>query len=311
MNEIQAVSEETQSSREPRNSILNKSARLSSFWEDIASFRFDWIVPYKTAVSKDVLRNPSTWGMLLFSFAPLAFNGAVSSVEQIPFFLATYAPLAWAAYFYVFVVKRSTNLWLGLASAAFTIAVGVPIVLLLRRTLLSVFYSMSAAPSGIEHLLGYLVSSLSEELFKALPLLILGFILGWMKKPADGIFYGALSGLGFSAVESYRIFTRTHDTDYVMQVLLRATACPFLHALWASISGYFIALATMSRRRVALCLLGLTTAFTVHGCYDAAPRSAQAVLAGLSYLLFISYIRRSDGMVLELEKAESARVVSG
>lgn len=310
MNETQPTANGARATRRQPSAMFKQSVRgVTHVWEDLTSFDFNWIVPYKTVASLKVLRNPSAWVMLLFGFAPLAFNGFVTSVDQVRAFLVCYAALAWAGYFYVFVAKRATSVWLGLASAAFTLAIGVRLDLLLKQAVLLVFYGWAAQPSGLTRLLGNIVVGLNEEFWKALPLLLLAFVLGRIKKPVDGIFCGALSGLSFAAFEGYRYITRVPDSEAAMQILLRCTSLPFLHAVWTGIGGYFIALATISRRRTALCLLGIALAATVHGCYDAASHALQAVVAALIYLLFISYIERSRQMVQELEEVEAAQRV--
>src|SRR5690349_10898098 len=69
--------------------------------------------------------NPAAW-TALFGFAPLLLIAMAPSVEQTLACLMVYSALAWAGYFYVVVAGRRPSLKIGLAVAAFTIAVGVP-----------------------------------------------------------------------------------------------------------------------------------------------------------------------------------------
>jgi RsiW-degrading membrane proteinase PrsW (M82 family) len=93
------------------------------------------------------------------------------------------------------------------------------------------------------------------------------------------------------------------------QMLLRTTTLPFLHATWTAIAGYFVALAVIDkRRRVALCVLGISVSAVLHGCYDFTVNGDSMVslfIAAFVYLLFISYIERSQDMVKELEKRKA------
>lgn len=65
---------------------------------------------------------------------------------------------------------------------------------------------------------------------------------------------------------------RVNESEFPMQMLLRSISLPLLHATWTAVVGYFFALAAISQRRLALSLLGITTAAIIHGFYDAAPR---------------------------------------
>ncbi len=284
-------------------------------WADVRSFDFKWVVPYETAFSPKILRNPSTWVMLLFGFGPLVEFSLAPSQQQLIVALVAYFALAWAAYFYVFVAIRSTNLMLGLATAAFTLLIGYPLDLLLSRVPpLSLLYGMTTAKLGVERAVGFIFGiGVEEELLKALPVLLLTFLLGRIKKPLDGIFYGALSGLGFAVNESYKFIAGMHNPAGILgQTLLRTTTLPLLHAIWTAISGYFIALAAINKhRRVALCVLGIAIAAGIHGAFDVVPDGLATVgTAGLTYLLFVSYLARGQETVRDLETAEAAASAS-
>ena len=100
-------------------------------------FTTKWIVPCDAATFFKVLRARGTWMMLLFGLAPLAFNSAGGVREQLLLFLVVYCSLAWGAYFYVFLTKQTSNLWIGIGTAVFTILIGVPFGRLLKHTLFS------------------------------------------------------------------------------------------------------------------------------------------------------------------------------
>jgi RsiW-degrading membrane proteinase PrsW (M82 family) len=255
------------------------------------------IIPYELNLSLETLRNPGTWTMLFFGFSPLALTDALAgNLEYELKFLLAYFALAWAAYFYVFVAKRSSNLGLGLAAAVFTIVIGVPFGRFLNQTLLSIFYGMTTSPSAVARLIGQVFSNgLNEELVKSLPLLVLAFGLHRTKKPLDGIFFGALSGMGFAAWEGYHHITKTQGMSnlFIQAVLLRSTTFFFLHSIFTGITGYFVALAALSRR-FSLCIVGLGLASILHGCYDFAANAAAVPVAAFTYLLLTSYVKQSQ-----------------
>jgi RsiW-degrading membrane proteinase PrsW (M82 family) len=227
----------------------------------------------------------------------------VGSLEHELQFLMAYFALAWTAYFYAIVAERSTNLWLGLDTSVFTIVIGVPFGRFLRYTVLPVFYGMTTSTSDVMRLIGQIFSNgLNEELLKALPLIVLAFGLRRIKKPLDGVFYGALSGVGFAAWEGYWVITKSQATGdvFLQVVLLRCTTLPFLHAIFTGISGYFIAVACKSRR-FALCIAGLALASTLHGCYDFASNMVDVLIAAFTYLLLNFYVKQSQQPAQELK----------
>jgi RsiW-degrading membrane proteinase PrsW (M82 family) len=295
--------------RHQAEDLLKRSGDAAAHvWADVCSFQFEWIVPYETALSAAVLRNPITWVMLLFGFGPLLCAHVVTSPQQTLVSVMIYFALAWTAYFFVFIADKTADLRVGLGAAAFTIVVGVPVGMLLKRIPpLSMFYALKASEVGIARLVALMFADgLNEELLKALVLWLLAFRLKRIVKPSDGMFYGALSGLGFAVFEGYKYVDAAQDTSaIIMQMLLRTTALPFLHATFTAINGYFISLATVtSRRRVALCALGLAVASALHGAYDFASGISEVFIAAFAYLLLVSYIYRSQAVVQELEETE-------
>ena len=254
----------------------------------------------------------ATWAVPLFGLAPLLLIAVDSSLEQRLACLMVYFALAWAMYFSVMVEPRA-SLTLGLGVALFTVAVGVPLgMLLVRNPPLSLADAMTSDPSIGRRFVGLLLADgLNEELLKALPLWLLAFGLRRIDEPSDGVFYGAMSGLGFAAFEGYRAMALASDPHEMgTQMLVRTTALPFLHATFTGIDGYFIALAARRRDlRAAVCILGLVVSSTIHGMYDFAPAFARFFVAGLAYLVLRLCMSRSwqRPIARSLENAETAR----
>jgi RsiW-degrading membrane proteinase PrsW (M82 family) len=295
----------------PTEQLLRHSRdAVADVWTDLRSFQLKWIVPYETVFSRRVLRNATTWIMLLFGFAPLLGFYVATSTFQLMAWLLTYFALAWAVYFYVAVAKRRSSLVIGFAVAIFTAFIGCQIDIWLKTVPPLVWlYSMANEQRGIASLLGNIFGvGLNEEFWKAVPVLIAAFVVRRVAKPLDGLFYGALSGLGFAVREGFKYLGGAVDGgDLLHQTLIRTTTSAFLHATWAGIAGYFIALGVVSaERRGALCILGIAIAAALHGWYDFAVLHVFAVaIAALAYLLLISYIDRSQDMVHHLERLET------
>jgi RsiW-degrading membrane proteinase PrsW (M82 family) len=271
------------------------AAQLTEVWGDARSLGLKSVFPFKALISSRVLRNPSTWVMLLFGLGPLVEFSLSPGVQELVLFLVVYFATAWCAYLYVFVVKRNVSLKLGLAAAAFSLFIGYPLDLVLAKLPpLSWFYHLIGTATVPGRFAGYVLGvGVEEELIKAIPVILLAYALGRVRKPIDGIFFSALSGFGFAINESSKYIAGMHNPAGMLgQTFLRTTALPFLHATWTTVSGYFIALAVMKRRgRVAFSIFGITLAAVVHGCFDSAPDGLPTICAGLfAYLLFVSYI---------------------
>jgi RsiW-degrading membrane proteinase PrsW (M82 family) len=275
---------------------------------DIRSFNFKWIVPVDTALSPALLRNPNVWIMLLFGFYPLLSPHLrlMQTSQDALFTLLLYVALAWSGYFYYFVCKRSVDFKIGAAVTLFTAFIGIRLVFALWSLPPFTMLLGFKAPDRdlVSHLIGYtLGTGLIEELTKAVPVLILAYGMGKVEKPIDGIFYGAMSGLGFGIPEGFKYIHEMQGT--IADVVLRVTTLPFLHALWAGTVGYFIGLAQINRSRgIALVLMGYAVAVVGHGVYDGLGNNLSLFVAALSYLLFAAYLERSQQMIDDLQRAE-------
>lgn len=264
-----------------------------------------WLIPYETATSLKFLTNPGMWIILFFALVALPINQAEPSEQQLVIFVMLYFALAWAAYFYIFIARRSVSLWIGLATAVFAVVVGIPFGRALKYTIFAPFYHINSSPYDIVRLVGDVGShGMAEESLKFLPVILLAFVLKQVKKPIDGMFYGALAGLGFAAWEGYKYVIDPQYGGVLIQTLIRSTALPFLHAAYTAIGGYFVALATLeknTRHRMKVCAVGYLLASTVHGVYDFLSGDPKIAMAVFIYLLFSGYAAHSHQLVRELE----------
>ena len=280
---------------------------------DIRSFDFKWVVPVDTALSPDFIRNRSVWGMLVFGFLPLAalILQVVTTAMGFLHLLEIYFGLAWACYYYYFVARRSVDLKIGLGVMAFTALIGVNLVLMVQTlpVLSWLYQGLGEGGDAMRSLLGFVLGvGPNEELFKALPVILVAFSMRRVEKPIDGIFYGAMSGLGFAISEGVGYVAKA-DLP-LWQMLVRGTSLPFLHSLWSAIAGYFIALAVINRSRApALVVTGLMVSAVLHGVYDWTSGGLLGLLmCAFTYLLFVSYMERSQAMVAEMQLAEQHAV---
>jgi len=269
------------------------------------------IFPRDASLFLKLQRDPGVWVMLIFGLAPIAFNLFFPDGETQALLISAYFTLAWVAYFYVVVGKRTVNLWLGLGSALFMLLVGVPIGRFLHFNVLMPFYEMTNSPSALVRWAGNVLShGLNEEAMKAISVLLLAFAFRQVKKPIDGIFYGALSGLGFAAWEGHKLIVEAQTPAVMMiTVAIRSVSNCLLHASYTGISGYFIAIAALSRRRIALSSLGILIAILLHGTFDfhADVSPVALITAATTYVLCRYLVARSYQMGEELPAAAVAK----
>lgn len=132
---------------------------------------------------------------------------------------------------------------------------------------------------------------LVEEPLKLLGVLALALIPGArVRSAADGLFYGAVVGLGFQVSESF-LYTATFsadgttDTVWAMFTLRGVIGGLWSHATFTAIAGaglgYFFNAGTSSLQRVGALLGGLGLAMVLHGFFDTPLLSGTAVLSSI------------------------------
>lgn len=290
----------------PTSNIPKATLSLSNFWQHVGGTR---VLPYWNLDSLKVLRKPETWVFFFFAYTVLPFYQSNPGRENLFIFLMVYFALAWGVCFYVFVAKRRTSVWMGIATALFTRFVSRWFGHLLKYTILAPFYHINESPNGILKAIGIFGSyGFNEELLKALPILLLAFAVKRIRTPIDGMFCGAMSGLSFGAWEGYTYLVDPSKGEVLTVALVRITSGLFMHAAYAGIAGYFIALAAEKRRPLALSALGIAVATTLHGCYDVFIDAHGPLIVIIVFLVFIAYADRSQRAVDEVKKNDSVAI---
>jgi len=124
------------------------------------------------------------------------------------------------------------------------------------------------------NLFGYTFGvGLTEELAKALPLLIIYKKAKEPLLPQTLVYYGLMSGIAFGVFEGVQyqmeINIKLDYTGAFFMNIARLTSLPFLHAIWCGIAGYFIAFANLyPKYRISLYFLALIIPSIIHGLYD-------------------------------------------
>lgn len=104
-----------------------------------------------------------------------------------------------------------------------------------------------------------------EELAKFIPFIFVVIRFSEFDEPIDGIIYASFIALGFSAVENF------YYLQYVsnLEAIARGFAGPVIHMALASIWGYYVGVAYISRQHLfRAILLSLAAAALLHGLFD-------------------------------------------
>ena len=124
------------------------------------------------------------------------------------------------------------------------------------------------------NVIGYTLGvGFTEELAKAVPLLIILYKAKEPLIPQTVVYYGLISGIAFGVWEGeqYQI-TVNAEQEYTVSFylnILRLTSLPFLHACWCGITGYFLSFANLyPKYRKGLSVLAFTIPALIHGLYD-------------------------------------------
>jgi RsiW-degrading membrane proteinase PrsW (M82 family) len=191
--------------------------------------------------------------------------------------------------------------------ALFTITVGIALVLMLQRLpFIDSLYSATTSASIAGRLFGFVFGvGIIEEATKALPIWWLYLYKRNVDSLSTIVFLGCVSGFAFGIAEgtgysiSYALglsLGRFGFGDYLIVQLLRLITLPLLHAVWAGVFAYFIALGSVNRHvEKGLVLAGLATTALLHGLYDTFSSSVVGVgIAVLSIVIFVAYYRSGE-----------------
>lgn len=156
-----------------------------------------------------------------------------------------------------------------------------------------------------------------EETLKAAPLIFAFLRRGIPTTPRAAAFLGGVSGLAFGVAEAVQysfLYSQGQQSgqlnygSYLAVQLLRFISSPLLHALWASVTGYFVGLAaTFPSRSRALVLASIAAMATVHGLFDEYSDTWLSIVICLfSLILFVGYARTADQIMERLARDEMA-----
>jgi len=294
------------------------SQRPTEFLQSLRSFKFAAVVPYQDVFSARLYRSGTVKLLLFFGMFPLVADLVTDQrdLEQAAWVLGLYYASIWGVVLY-HLIKPPQFDWSDVGRCVlFTTFVGVPLLLIVQQV--PPFSLLYAAINlgWLWRLVGFMLGvGVLEEVCKALPVYLFLLRSGKLSDPLTSAFYGTMSGLGFAIAEGatyslgYAFGLVRGDLgfgSYVLVNTIRFVTVPLFHAILAGIVGYFIGLAAINpARRGAIVAIGIAIAAVLHGLYNTFAGGLLGVLViAFSILLFVSYLRRSQSMVLEMQQAE-------
>ena len=291
------------------------------FIETLQTFKFSSVVPYREVFSSDLYNSNIVKVLLCFGLFPWIISSFATSntgLEDIAWLLGIYYAFIWGIVLYNLIKPAQFSLKQALKYVCFTAFIGIPLLLFIQRIPpFSLLYAAIDSDNLISQLIGFVFGvGVLEELCKGVPIYLFMLRSGQLKEPFSSAFYGAMSGLGFAIAEgvqyslSYAVNLvggNINVTGHILLTTVRFISLPLIHAIWAGIVGYFIGLAAINpSRKNAIIFIGVAIAASLHGTYNTFSNSliGLAVLT-FSILLFVTYLRRSQELIAEMEQAEA------
>jgi|GEM_PF-2652252 len=296
---------------------------IEGFFQDVASVSLKEIVIVDRARATEILRSPIFLFLCLVAVVPLAIQ-ALEGIKPILNGLAIWSGVLWALLLYRLFSDRELPVTWAIGTVFFTAFIGLPLLEVYLRIPLDVTGLLIRTRFLVVQLVGYVLGvGVREELTKALPLFLMAWLTTRMRKPVEGLVLGMMSGIGFAIAENvvYVFLTlegalsaveRTGQLGYLVGPIynnvVRMAMTPFFHGCLSGIFGYFIAMATVERRRRwALLVTGLGLSAGLHGLFDTlvgrSPLYGVLIEAG-TFFLVMTYVLKARGLT-------SARQVAG
>jgi RsiW-degrading membrane proteinase PrsW (M82 family) len=288
-------------------------------------FDFGAIFPLRAWFSEQPWNSPWVRVVAFFAFFPLVlrqfYHGSLT-LENTAWCFGLYFSLIWGM-----ILRQSTRATtVSMREIAMTALATIILVTLYMQVAYVVGYSQFQANwtgSGdvaTSIVANILLVGLVEELLKAAPLIFAFLRRRIPTTPRAAAFLGAVSGLAFGVAEAVQysfLYSQGQQSGrlnygtYLAVQLLRFISSPLLHALWSSVTGYFIGLAALfpnrARALVGFAILGVGT---LHGLFDAFSDGwISIVICLFSLVLFVGYSSNAD-RILERIGREDAMAAS-
>ena len=287
-----------------------------------APLDFGVVFPLKDWLADKPWNNPLVRGFAFFAFFPLVlrqlYHGSLT-LENTAWAFGLYFACIWGMILRQFMRATAVTIREIVVTAVATVL----LVTIYMQVAAAVGYSQFQSNwTGSSDLLTGIIANIVlvgfvEEFLKAAPL-IFGFLQrGIPTTPRAAAFLGGVSGLAFGVAEAVQytfMYTQGNQSgqlnygSYLAVQLLRFISSPLLHALWASVTGYFVGLAaTFPNRSRALIVMAIVMMGTIHGLFDEFSDTWLSIVICLfSLILFVGYSRTADQIMERLYRQEAA-----
>jgi len=302
-----------------RKTTVKPKSKSKTAFDEINEMGIGNILPFSIWMKYHPLKKLWVRWFLFFTLFPLfmVYFSDTYNIQfgNIAFAFGMYFAIIWGYFLFYIVKPEKVDRALAVKIFIFTSTVGI-FLTLIGESLPVVSNMIASAENGniFSSLIGFILGvGIIEEGAKALPLY---YLFSYKKNRAtisEITFLGCISGFAFGISEavSYSLsyaFNLTSGNfgigDYLLAQMVRLITLPLLHAVWAGITAYFIALSCeISRFKRGLLLVGICISALSHGLYDASSYSFFGlVIAVFSILLFITYIQRVDTIREKIKK---------
>ena len=242
------------------------------------------LFPHTTLFSKSFLLDSRFLIFVLVGLLPMIFM-LIPQREGFFFIeICLYFAIIWGLFFYNIFKTPQVKLRISLSVFFITPICMFIIWDCLGLPSLNPFYEFAEAPFP-QNMIGYIFGvGFTEELCKAIPLLIVLYYAKEPLIPQTIVFYGLISGIAFGVYEGveYQTHMNLRQFEIGMQEdimgayainfyanILRLTSLPFVHACWCGMTGYFLSFANLyPKYRIGLYFLAFTIPALIHGLYD-------------------------------------------
>lgn len=294
---------------------LGAGKQASAVFADLRSMDFKAeIAPVDSKTLALIKKDFVFWAVSILAIVPLVLVTLNDTQSQLTGFLLFFAAI-WGVIFKKFIIDEDSGWLLPIVALFFTGIIGTR-VMLFTYEYLPGFYTKLPSSENIfvAFIGGIFQTGICEELCKIVPVLIYIFWKKGAAQPLTIVLIGVFSGLGFAAFENMHYannavlnsayLTYNHGaaglqegvTGAMVNVLLRSMSLVFGHAVYSGTFAYFIALGRITQnRRMALALVGLLVAATIHGLYNSfwlVQNTLPAIVTATAFMLFYSYLTR-------------------
>jgi RsiW-degrading membrane proteinase PrsW (M82 family) len=317
--DLALVSGMTVSQAKPLLKLLvenNAKPKVVPVWRQLAWLVRDnhaLLIPVRYLFSLQVFKDKRTLSLMAVGCTPLVLiivNSTLVSYAG----LAAYFSVLWGMFFFS-VFKTSQSV----ARDAIRVFIQTP---LLASVLISIaryvpplatLYDWTTSGNVLMRWAGmFLAVAIIEEICKVLPVYFLARHPGRVLQPRTVVLYGIISGLGFGIWEGVAYqwgINREHDVDmaYFLNVL-RLTSLPFIHAIWAGISSYFVGFSMLlPGARWSLRIVAVLIPAVLHSVHNSFPGALSAVVDLFSVALLMLYLGNGQALFAKMKKGAGVK----